>query len=283
MRKNILVSVLFFTSIVSIFGQEVLDKSLLWEITGNGLHKPSYIVGTIHIMCKDDFVLTPKVLRVIDRVDNLTLEVNFTDPKEIVEIQKSMNNQVSLTRNLDEDNRKELVELLINEYGLSNSEVDSISSLGLMNLMTNKELQCEVVSYDVELIMLGMKKGKNFGGLEHGKEQLELYNKAFSVKEIVRQLKLKDESTDNLTSIIEAFKNEDMNKLYELGTDPQFMPIEVKSIMLNNRNKMWVEKMGRIMLIESTLFAVGSAHLGGEVGVIELLRKKGYDVAPVYE
>ncbi|MGL5275797.1 hypothetical protein SAMN04488018_110118 [Myroides marinus] len=283
MRKHILVSILFFTSIVSIFGQEVLDKSLLWEITGNGLHKPSYIVGTIHIMCKDDFVLTPKVQRVIDRVDNLTLEVNFTDPKEIVEIQKSMNNQVSLTRNLDEDNRKELVELLINEYGLSNSEVDSISSLGLMNLMTNKELQCEVVSYDVELIMLGMKKGKNFGGLEHGKEQLELFNKAFSVKEIVRQLKLKDESTDNLTSIIEAFKNEDMNKLYELGTDPQFMPMEVKSIMLDNRNKMWVEKMGRIMLIESTLFAVGSAHLGGEVGVIELLRKKGYDVTPVYE
>ncbi|MDM1345742.1 TraB/GumN family protein [Myroides marinus] len=283
MRKHILVSILFFTSIVSIFGQEVLDKSLLWEITGNGLHKPSYIVGTIHIMCKDDFVLTPKVQRVIDRVDNLTLEVNFTDPKEIVEIQKSMNNQVSLTRNLDEDNRKELVELLINEYGLSNSEVDSISSLGLMNLMTNKELQCEVVSYDVELIMLGMKKGKNFGGLEHGKEQLELFNKAFSVKEIVRQLKLKDESTDNLTSIIEAFKNEDMNKLYELGTDTQFMPMEVRSIMLDNRNKMWVEKMGRIMLIESTLFAVGSAHLGGEVGVIELLRKKGYDVTPVYE
>ncbi|MDM1388945.1 TraB/GumN family protein [Myroides marinus] len=283
MRKHILVSILFFTSIVSIFGQEVLDKSLLWEITGNGLHKPSYIVGTIHIMCKDDFVLTPKVQRVIDRVDNLTLEVNFTDPKEIVEIQKSMNNQVSLTRNLDEDNRKELVELLINEYGLSNSEVGSISSLGLMNLMTNKELQCEVVSYDVELIMLGMKKGKNFGGLEHGKEQLELFNKAFSVKEIVRQLKLKDESTDNLTSIIEAFKNEDMNKLYELGTDTQFMPMEVRSIMLDNRNKMWVEKMGRIMLIESTLFAVGSAHLGGEVGVIELLRKKGYDVTPVYE
>ncbi|KZE76499.1 TraB/GumN family protein [Myroides marinus] len=283
MRKHILVSILFFTSVVSIFGQEVLDKSLLWEITGNGLHKPSYIVGTIHIMCKDDFVLTPKVQRIIDRVDNLTLEVNFTDPKEIVEIQKSMNNQVSLTRDLDEANRKELVELLINEYGLSNSEVDSISSLGLMNLMTNKELQCEVVSYDVELIMLGMKKGKNFGGLEHGKEQLELFNKAFSVKEIVRQLKLKDESTDNLTSIIEAFKNEDMNKLYELGTDPQFMPMEVKSIMLDNRNKMWVEKMGRIMLIESTLFAVGSAHLGGEVGVIELLRKKGYDVTPVYE
>jgi len=283
MRKHILVSILFFTSIVSIFGQEVLDKSLLWEITGNGMHKPSYIVGTIHIMCKDDFVLTPKVQRVIDRVDNLTLEVNFTDPKEIVEIQKSMNNQVSLTRNLDEGNRRELVELLINEYGLSNSEVDSISSLGLMNLMTNKELQCEVVSYDVELIMLGMKKGKNFGGLEHGKEQLELFNKAFSVKEIVKQLKLKDESTDNLTGIIEAFKNEDMNKLYELGTDPQFMPMEVKSIMLDNRNKVWVEKMERSMLIESTLFAVGSAHLGGEVGVIELLRKKGYNVVHIYK
>ena len=30
------------------------DNSLLWEISGNGLKKPSYLFGTFHILCKQD-------------------------------------------------------------------------------------------------------------------------------------------------------------------------------------------------------------------------------------
>jgi uncharacterized protein YbaP (TraB family) len=33
---------------------------------------------------------------------------------------------------------------------------------------------------------------------------------------------------------------------------------------------------------ESTFFAVGAGHLGGDQGVISLLRKKGYTVKPIY-
>lgn len=32
---------------------------------------------------------------------------------------------------------------------------------------------------------------------------------------------------------------------------------------------------------ESTFFAVGAAHLGGEIGIIHLLRKAGYTVKPI--
>lgn len=227
--------------------------------------------------------MASKVTRVLNKVDNLTLEVNFTDLKEINDIQEVMNNHTSLIKNLSDDDRNALLELLTKQYSLSKAEADSITSMGLMNLMTNQEFDCEVVSYDVELIKLGVSKKKNFDGLEHAKDQLELFNKAFSVKEIVRQLKLKDESSNNLESIITAFKEEDMDKLYKLGTDPQFMPLEVRAIMLDNRNKEWVEIMKRSMVMESTLFAVGSAHLGGDVGLIELLKKQGYKVTPVFK
>ncbi|WP_254555955.1 hypothetical protein, partial [Salmonella enterica] len=30
-------------------------NSLLWEVSGNGLSKPSYIAGTFHILCSKDF------------------------------------------------------------------------------------------------------------------------------------------------------------------------------------------------------------------------------------
>jgi len=37
-----------------IYGQKD-EKSLLYEISGNGLSQPSYVFGTIHAICKDDF------------------------------------------------------------------------------------------------------------------------------------------------------------------------------------------------------------------------------------
>lgn len=52
-------------------------------------------------------------------------------------------------------------------------------------------------------------------------------------------------------------------------------------LLLNNRNKDWVEKMPAIMKEKSTLFAVGAGHLGGDQGVITLLKKAGYTVEEV--
>ena len=33
-------------------------KALLWSVSGNGLTAPSYIYGTIHLICPDDFKIS---------------------------------------------------------------------------------------------------------------------------------------------------------------------------------------------------------------------------------
>ena len=33
------------------------EKSLLWEIAGNGLSKSSFLYGTIHMICGNDYFL----------------------------------------------------------------------------------------------------------------------------------------------------------------------------------------------------------------------------------
>ena len=37
------------------------DHSLLWQISGNGLSKPSYLYGTIHMISRDDYFLGKNV------------------------------------------------------------------------------------------------------------------------------------------------------------------------------------------------------------------------------
>ena len=64
------------------------DNSLLWEVSGNGLSKPSYITGTFHILCSKDFEIKPKVLKALEKSENFVMEINYTDPAEMMSLQK---------------------------------------------------------------------------------------------------------------------------------------------------------------------------------------------------
>src|SRR5215217_1416430 len=75
-------------------------KSLLWEISGKGLTKPSYIYGTIHMICGPDFIIKDKTKKALEKSEALVMELDFTDPKEIAELQKSMMSTVPLSKKL---------------------------------------------------------------------------------------------------------------------------------------------------------------------------------------
>ena len=57
--------------------------------------------------------------------------------------------------------------------------------------------------------------------------------------------------------------------------------MQYDDILLNNRNRNWVEKLKKIMPAKALVIAVGAGHLPGDKGVIKLLRKEGFTVTPV--
>ena len=52
-------------------------------------------------------------------------------------------------------------------------------------------------------------------------------------------------------------------------------------ILLYNRNRNWVAKLKTLLPSKALVIAVGAGHLPGEQGLINLLRKEGYNVTPV--
>lgn len=64
-----------------------LDKSILWEITGNGLKKPSYIFGTIHIICEEDYFWNSVFEKALDASDEIVFEIDYTHIVEYYEEQ----------------------------------------------------------------------------------------------------------------------------------------------------------------------------------------------------
>ena len=55
------------------------DNTLLWEVSGNGLTKSSYLFGTFHIMCKDDIKFSKNLKTALKSTKEVYFEMDLDD------------------------------------------------------------------------------------------------------------------------------------------------------------------------------------------------------------
>jgi uncharacterized protein YbaP (TraB family) len=86
-----------------------------------------------------------------------------------------------------------------------------------------------------------------------------------------------------LQEMLDLYKTEDVAALIDFTKKSEnVMVSKYDDQLLNNRNKNWIDRITKIAQEKPTFFGVGAAHLGGEMGVIYLLRKNGFKVEPVF-
>jgi len=257
-----------------------LENSLLWEVSGNGLSKPSYLYGTIHMICSSDYFLTDKTKRAFESSEKLMLEINFSDPKEMSQMQQLAMGKEPLSKKLTPEQLAKLDDILKKTTGMTVKQVDSFSLLTVMSLISMKTFGCtDLKFYEMEFIEQAKKKNIEIGGLESVKDQFVILENAYTNDEIIAML---DESVPEETAkLVSTYKYENIESLYNITTDERFTSKKTKKIILDERNLNWVKSMAELVKKQSVFFAVGSAHLGGEFGVINLLRKAGYKVKPI--
>ena len=284
--KNLLKSVLTVIAIIFSLSTQAqtkspkLENSLLWEVSGNGLSKPSYLYGTIHMICGGDYFLSEKTKKAFEASNKLILEINFADPNEMTEMQKMAMGKEPLSKKLSPEELTRLDAILKKTTGMTVQQVDSFSLLTVMSLISMKTFGCtDLKFYEMDFIEQTKKRNIEIGGLETVKSQFEMFENAYSNDEMISMLA---ESTPEETAkLVAAYKSENIGGLYAISTDKKFTSEKTKKIILDNRNNNWVKNMPEIMKKESVFFAFGAAHLGGEEGVINLLRKSGYSVKPI--
>ncbi|WP_336688131.1 TraB/GumN family protein [Chryseobacterium bernardetii] len=259
------------------------ENSLLWEVSGNGLSKPSYIAGTFHILCNKDFEIKQKTWNALNQAENFVMEINYTDQNEMAAMQKMMASDKKISEQLDSAEAKELDKILA-DYGTDLKNVDNYSPQALYALIATKAIPCpqnEVKMYEIELLKEALKNKKSVNGLEKVDDQTYAIGQSYNLKEVISQLKLSNEYTIASQKMTEAFKNENVKKLDQLIKDRKFMNKKQEKFMLTERNIKWAEKMPEIMKKQSSFFAVGGGHLWGDNGLISLLKAKGYTVKPI--
>lgn len=281
-KKLSLILVIGMWMIGSVHGQ---DSSLLWKISGNGLEKESYLFGTIHIICKSDFVMDERITSAFESTDELVLELDMSDPELQLKMQQvSMNpGMKNIRAEMQEPMASALDDFLLKNYGAGLAQLGILKPFVLSSMVMLKALPCpEVESYEAFYTSRASDSGIPISGLETIEFQVGIFDNIpqdLQLKELGKML-AEDYSQSEFQSMISAYLAEDLDALDEVMTSSGMMA-DYRSILLDERNKTWVPKIEEAMKTKSVFVAVGAGHLGGEFGVISLLKEAGYSVEPI--
>jgi uncharacterized protein YbaP (TraB family) len=278
--KSIAVCALTLVSFTT-FAQD--NKSLLWEVSGNGLEKPSYVFGTIHMICQDDYIMTETIQNTLKNVDAYYAEINFGDPNSTALLQQSMISETPLSSRLDADKYTLLKQLLKEQVDLDIAQFENLSDAAIVSMITYKSFPCtDFKMYEMEFLQAAMKQQKQLGGLETIEEQMEILSKSLGSNAAIEMLNdLKKDGFKTTKEMITLYKAQDIQGLYNYMKKSSYMTDDVYNEILTKRNHNWVKNMPKLMNKQSIFFAVGAAHLSGNDGVLKLLKEAGYSIKAV--
>lgn len=283
MLKNFLSLVLFVFSFLA-SAQNLTEKTLLWKVSGNGLDKASYVFGTYHMMCKDDFQVKEKVTKALSETQNYVMEINFADPVQMAELQKPSTDAKKVGDVLS----KEQIDIFkenLPKIGLTYEMAAGMDLLAFNSMVMIKLFPCEMTDLrmlDLDLMMKAMANKMTLNGLETAKQQKEILGSFLTPKDMVKVVADLEGNKTKSMLLTKTYLAEDLQELDKMMKDPKEITKEQERILLSDRNIDWVAKMPTIMKEKPTFFAVGAGHLSGNEGVLNLLKEKGYTVTPIF-
>lgn len=272
----------FILFLVSAIGFAQNENSLLWKISGNGLTKPSYVFGTIHMICEPDYFFTDNFENALKNSEALVTEINFGNMEEMMLMQNAMQSDKSLKERISPKQYEKIAALLKEKLAMDIAMFDNVSESGIASLVTMKSFPCENMKmYEIELIQKAMASQKSLNGLESISEQMKIMEDHLNIDASIKMLEELGTGSDSNKQMVELYKEQNIDKLLDLLKQASYMDSKAYDEFVVNRNNNWVKKMPEMMQSKPTFFAVGAAHLGSEDGVLDLLRKAGYKVEAV--
>ena len=268
-----------------------IDKkypTLLWEISGRGLKKPSYLFGTMHVSSKLVFHLSDSFYLDIKSADVVALEL---DPQlwqdQLFRFENLQSNLRYYTQGAPNDVINEKTFRLQRYEDRLRSAISDEPTVinGLLYRTFRSQADFEEDTYlDLYIYQTGRKLGKQATGVENYFQTERLIMEAAQDMMKDRRKKAPDTDGESMFEIErktqEAYRKGDLDLLDSLERlmEPSESYMEK---FLYRRNEIQAASIDSIVQRHSLFVGVGAAHLPGKRGVIELLRKKGYTLRPV--
>jgi uncharacterized protein YbaP (TraB family) len=258
------------------------NKSLFWEISGNGLTKKSYLYGTMHVNEKVSYHLSDaffKNLLAADMVGNESDPETWVDIIDLIKINQIATSYKFYTEFYKDAIKKEAVKTIFdtntNYFNNMLSAFDGDAS----------EFQENTV-LDMFIYQTGRKYKKKIVGLEKARESiiplLRIKEDEAKPKEENKALLIKLLKNRNFNDVLKEYYREKdvmmLDSIYKL-----MLSKKAHDVLIINRNEIMTHSIDSLAKKGSLFSAVGAAHLAGKEGIIELLKAKGYTVTPIFD
>ena len=267
-------------------------SSLLWKIEKDDV-QPSYLFGTIHMIEKDEYFFTSEMEAALKTAKELVLEIDLEDAmdmgSQIALLQKALMTGDTTLKDLVSDADYNLVKAHFEEMGIPFFLFEKVKPMFLTifasdDMFSGGALNMdEVKSYELELIEKAKSQNMPVDGLETVEYQMSIFDSIpyrAQAEMLVNSISSDSDEEGVMDTLIYYYKLQDLTKLDELlNSDPTTN--EYRNVLLDNRNANWIPIISEKVKIQPTFFAVGAGHLGGEHGVINLLRNRGFKLTPV--
>lgn len=272
-----------FTTLVT--AQAPTEKTLLWEISGRNTQEPSYLYGTIHLMCPDDLKVNPVIREKFDATKELFLEIKTDDPAMMSEMMNGMQMKDTSTIKglLGKANFDSISSIFKSRTGLPLEMLNKAKPILVVSMIYPSLLGCTPESWEKTFENMAKEKSMPLKGLEKLSDQMKALE-VIPYKEqagmLLKMMYNLDSAKNVFLDMLAIYKSRDLTALYQMTTsDKDFGAYE--GAMLLDRNKNWIPVIKEQVAKTPTFFACGAAHLAGKNGVIDLLRKEGYTVKPI--
>lgn len=264
---------------------QAAENGLLWEIRGKGLPAPSYLYGTIHMICPADFRLTDSIKASFGRSATVYLELDMDDPAMTMKtLQLAMMPKGSMKDLMSPEDYALLDRFMTDSVKMPMMLFNKMKPFTLLSVLYTKVLPCtNLESYEQRFVAMAASQKKELLGLERLEDQFAVFDQIPDTAEarmILDMVKDFNGYRREFQKMVDAYKREDLQGLAALvSSSPDLKGYEDKLLATRNRN--WIPVMEKAFTKEPCFFAVGAAHLPGPDGVIQLLRQAGYEVRPV--
>ncbi|RSK51122.1 TraB/GumN family protein [Hymenobacter rigui] len=263
-------------------------NSLLWEVSGKGLAQPSYIYGTIHLICPQDLQVTEPMKRAFGSSKQVVMELDMDSPTMMQEMQAGMmmTDGQTLEKLLPAADYTRVGDYLKAKAGIPIAQLGMLKPFIVTSIMYPALLGCTPASYETTFVKLAQEQHKEVTGLETVQEQMGFFDKipyAVQSKMLSDMVTKEAEAKQEFQQMLTLYKAQNIEELRTVSNKSSFGFQEYEQLLLDGRNQQWIARIEKQAAAQPTFFAVGAAHLGGSQGVLNLLRQQGYSVKPVLQ
>ena len=264
------------------------QNSCLWSVQTQS--NQFYLLGSLHVLKQDAYPLSAAIEKAYSDSQKIVFETDIAAMHEPATQAKMLEFGLypegqTLLQNLAAGTRQ-MLEKKMTELGLPLEQFSRFKPWLMALTLTTLELQKlgfnPMYGVDIYFFNKATADGKEIGSFEAVAYQLNLFgqmdkqNQNAFLNQTLKDLEIVNELAGDL---VKFWKTGDAKKLHALLYKSFKDYPDLHDRLLIRRNKNWVEKVENLMQEnKNVLFVVGAGHLVGPDSVVDLLKRKGYQV-----